>query len=71
MKDIKSSGNHPINEEAEVDKTVFGGQVEGVRIWENGNKKFVAVGIVKKKKASAECTPKKFPMLGWFRGAVL
>ncbi len=50
MKAMKSSGNHPITGNAEVDETVFGQQEEGVRGRENANKKLVVVGIEKKGK---------------------
>lgn len=50
MKAMKSSGNHPITGEAEVDETVFGGQESGVKGRQNKNKKLVVVGIEKKNK---------------------
>jgi len=50
MRAMKSSGNHPITGNAEVDETVFGGQEEGVRGRQNGSKKLVVVGIEKKRK---------------------
>jgi transposase-like protein len=50
MKAMKSTGNHPITGEADVDETVFGGQETGVVGRQNNKKKLVVVGIEKKKK---------------------
>lgn len=50
MKAMKSSENHKIESDAEVDETVFGGEEEGVRGRKNTNKKLAVVGIEKKKK---------------------
>lgn len=50
MKAMKSSENHKIESDAEVDETVFGGQEEGVRGRKNTNKKLAVVAIEKKKK---------------------
>lgn len=50
MKATKSSENHKIESDAEVDETVFGGEEEGVRGRKNTNKKLAVVGIEKKKK---------------------
>ena len=47
MKAMKSSGDHPITGDAEVDETVFGGEEEGTRGRKNINKKLVVVGIEK------------------------
>lgn len=61
MKAMKSSGNHPITGEAEVDETVFGGQEEGVRGRKNGTKKLVAISIEKKKKGISRLYAKVIP----------
>ena len=61
MKAMKSSGDHPIIGEAEVDETVFGGQEEGVRGRKNGAKKLVVVGIEKKKKGVSRLYAKVIP----------
>lgn len=64
MKAMKSSENHPINGDAEVDEAVFGGQEEGVRGRKNKNKKLVAVGIEKKKKGISRLYAKVIPDAG-------
>lgn len=64
MKAMKSSGNHPMNGEAEVDETVFGGQEEGVRGRENERKQLVVVGIEKKKKGISRMYAKVIPDAG-------
>lgn len=61
MKAMKSSGSHPINGEAEVDQTIFGGQEEGVRGRKNKNKKLVVIGIEKKKKGVSRMYAKIIP----------
>lgn len=61
MKAMKSSGNHPITGEAEVDETVFGGQEEGVRGRKNLKKKLVVVGIEKKKKGVSRLYARVIP----------
>lgn len=73
MKAMKSSGNHPITGNAEVDETVFGGQEEGVRGRENGTKKLVVVGIEKKKRGVSRLYARVIPKasaehLGSFMG---
>jgi hypothetical protein len=45
MKAMKSSGNHKIDGNAEVDETVVGGQEEGVVGRKNGKKKLVVFAI--------------------------
>lgn len=50
MKAMKSSENHKIEGNAEVDETVFGGEEEGVRGRKNTKKKLAVVGIEKKRK---------------------
>jgi len=42
MKAMKSSGNHPIEKNSEVDETVFGGEESGVRGRKNKSKKRVS-----------------------------
>lgn len=61
MKAMKSSENHPINGNAEVDETVFGGQEEGVRGRKNTNKKLVVVGIEKKVKGVSRLYARVIP----------
>lgn len=50
MKAMKSSKNHPMDGQVEVDESVFGGQEEGVRGRQNKNKKLVVIGIEKKRR---------------------
>jgi transposase-like protein len=50
MKAMKSSKDYPMEDDVEVDETVFGGQESGVRGRENKNKKLVVIGIEKKRK---------------------
>jgi len=50
MKAMKSSQDHPMEGNVEVDETVFGGQETGVVGRKNDNKKLVVIGIEKKKK---------------------
>lgn len=61
MKAMKSSGNHPITGEAEVDETVFGGQEEEVRGRKNVKKKLVVIGIEKKKKGVSRLYAREIP----------
>lgn len=61
MRAMKSSGNHPITGNAEVDETVFGGQEEGVRGRQNGSKKLVVVGIEKKRKGVSRLYARVIP----------
>jgi hypothetical protein len=46
----KSSENHPIEGDVEVDETVFGGQEENTKGRKNINKKLVVLAIEKKNK---------------------
>lgn len=61
MKAMKSSRNHPIQGEAEVDETVFGGQETGVRGRQNKKKKLVAIGIEKHKKGVSRVYARVIP----------
>ena len=61
MKAMKSSGDYPIEENAEVDETVFGGQEEGVRGRKNVNKKLVVIGIEKKIKGVSRLYAREIP----------
>lgn len=61
MKAAKSSGNHPIAGEAEVDETVFGGEEEGTRGRKNLNKKLVVVGIEKSVKGVSRLYARVIP----------
>ena len=64
MKAMKSSEDHPITGEAEVDETVFGGQEEGVRGRKNKKKKLVVVGIEKKGKGVSRLYARVIPKAG-------
>jgi len=61
MKAMKSSEDYPIEGNAEVDETVFGGQEEGVRGRKNANKKLVVVGIEKKVKGVSRLYARVIP----------
>ena len=61
MKAMKSSGNNPIEDNAEVDETVFGGQEEGVRGRKNAKKKLVVIGIEKKIKGVSRLYARVIP----------
>lgn len=61
MKAMKSSGNHPITGEAEVDETVFGGEEEGTRGRKNIKKRLVVVGIEKCKKGVSRLYTRVIP----------
>lgn len=61
MKAMKSSRDHPITSEAEVDETVFGQQEEGVRGRKNKHKKLVVVGIEKKGKGVSRLYARVIP----------
>lgn len=50
MKAMKSSQDHPIEGQTEVDETVIGGQENGVKGRQNKTKKLVVIAIEKKKK---------------------
>ena len=61
MKAIKSSGDHPITGTAEVEKTVFGQQEEGLRGRENNAKKLVVVGMENKGKGVSTLYEREIP----------
>ena len=48
MKAMKSSGNHPLTGQVQVDEFVVGGQEEGVRGRKNNKKQLIVIAIEKK-----------------------
>src|SRR5690606_5351650 len=71
MKAMKSSEDHPITGEAEVDETVFGGQEEGVRERKNKNEKEACCGR-HREEGQGGLSPLRpgytqgwFPAIGW------
>ena len=61
MKAMESSGNNPMEDNVEVDETVFGGQETGVKGRRNKSKKLVVIGIEKKKKGVSRLYAKVIP----------